>query len=197
MEGLKLNLFGDILRREIINGKVYLMAGASKNHNEVVKNLTWALENFLRGKKCRLFGENMNVKFDEDSPEVLPDIKIVCDPGKITKKNIEGAPDLIVEVLSKRTRVKDITEKKYLYERHGVKEYWIIDTNSKIIEVYLLKDGKFVLDYIYTKFDEDDIEEIEAGTEEEREMLKVTTIKTSLYGDDLIISIADIFENVD
>jgi len=189
--------FREIFGRETINGKVYLMAGTSSNHNEAVRNLLSIFHNYLKGKKCRVYGENMNVKFDKDN-KVLPDIKIVCDPEKIKKNGIEGAPDFIIEILSPRTRIRDITEKKDLYEKYGVKEYWIIDTDSKTTEVYLLKDGKFGLDYIYTKFDENDIEEIEAvGSDDEKEMLKITTIKTSIFGDELIINIADIFENID
>jgi len=162
-----------------------------------VGNLLSIFTNYLRGKKCRVYGENISVKFDEGN-EVLPDIKIVCDPDKIKKNGIEGAPDFIAEVLSPRTRTKDTTEKKDLYEKYGVKEYWIIDTDSKTIDVYILKGGKFAKDYIYTRFDENDIKEIEAiGNESEKEMLKVTTIKTSLYGGDLIINIADIFENIE
>ena len=190
--------FREKRRREIINGKIYLMAGTTDIHNETVLNLTSVFKIYLRGKKCKVFGENYQVKFDKENPEVLPDIKIVCDLSKIKRTHIEGAPDLIIEVLSPRTRIRDMTEKKDLYEKHGVKEYWIIDTDSKTIEVYLLKDGKFSLDYIYTKFDENDIEEIEAvGSDEEKEMLKITTIKTSVFGEDLIINIADIFENID
>jgi len=198
MDSLKLDKLAEPLRREIINGKVYLVAGASTDHAITVKNLTWIFEGYLRGKKCRLFGENVKVNFDEESPEVLPDIKIVCDPNKIKKNEIKGAPDFIAEVLSPRTKIKDMTEKKDLYEKHGVKEYWIINTNDKSVDVYILKDGKLVRDYIYIEFDEDDIKDIEAtGTKEEKEMLKITTIKTSVFGDDLIIKISDIFENID
>jgi len=173
------------------------MAGASTDHNEAVKNLTWIFENYLRGKKCRVFGEGMKIKFDEDN-KVMPDIKIVCDPDKIKKQGIEGAPDFLAEVLSPRTRTRDLTEKKDLYEKYGVKEYWIIDTDRKTIEVYLLKNDKLVLDYTYTRFDKYDIEDIEeTGSEEEKEMIKITTLKTSVFGDDLIIDIADVFENIE
>ena len=189
--------FREPLKSEIINGKVYLMAGASTDHNEAVKNLTWIFENYLRGKKCRVFGEGMKIKFDEDN-KVMPDIKIVCDPDKIKKQGIEGAPDFLAEVLSPRTRTRDLTEKKDLYEKYGVKEYWIIDTDRKTIEVYLLKNDKLVLDYTYTRFDKYDIEDIEeTGSEEEKEMIKITTLKTSVFGDDLIIDIADVFENIE
>jgi hypothetical protein len=61
-----------------------------------------------------------------------------------------------------------------------------------------LKDGRYVIDYFYVKFNEYDTKDIEAaGSEYEKEMLKITTVKTSLFGDDLIVNIADVFENID
>ena len=196
MDSLRLE-FRETIRQEKINGKIYLMAGTSTGHGHAAINLSFIFKNYLKGKKCQLFGENISVKFDKDN-EVLPDIKIVCDSNKIKKNHIEGAPDLIIEILSPRTRTKDETEKKDLYEKHGVKEYWLIDTNNKTVQVYILKGDKYIKDYTYTEFDEYDIKDIEeTGTEAEKEMVKVTTIKTSLYGDDLIINIADIFENID
>jgi len=197
MESLKLE-FIKPRRREIINGKVYFMAGTSTEHGDIVNNLIFIFRNFLKGKRCRVYGENINVKFDEESREVLPDIKIVCNPSIIKKNGIEGTPDFIAEVLSTWTKTKDENEKKELYEKHGVKEYWIIDPKYKSIEVNLLKDGKFIKDYTYMKFDEEYIKETnEIGSDYDKERIKVTTVKTSLFGDDLIIDIADIFENID
>ncbi|MCL2095715.1 MAG: Uma2 family endonuclease [Oscillospiraceae bacterium] len=184
-------------RMEILNGKIYLMAGTSANHNYVFGNILNIFMNFLKGKKCQVFGENMKVIFDEDN-KVLPDLKIVCDPSKIKKNAIEGAPDLIVEILSPRTQTRDMTEKKDLYEKHGVKEYWIVDTNWKTIKVYILKDGKYILDNNYTIFDEDDIAEIKRiGDEEEIKRMETTSFKTSVFGDNLIIEIADVFDNIE
>ena len=195
MDSLKLE-FREPRRREIISGKIYMMAGTSTEHGEVAGNLLFIFKNYLKGKKCRVYGEGVNVKFDENN-EVLPDIKIVCDPDKIKENGIEGAPDLIAEVLSPRTRKKDFTEKKDLYEKNGVKEYWIIDTKVKSIEVNLLTDGKYVIDNVYVKFNENDIKDIEAtGTEAEKEMVKVTAIQTSIFGDGLTIGIDDVFENI-
>ena len=196
MDSLKLE-FREIIGRETIDGKVYLMAGTSTAHGHIVGNLLSVFTNYLKGKKCKVYGENISVKFDEAN-EVLPDIKIVCDPDKIKRNGIEGAPDFIAEVLSTRTRKKDETEKKDIYEKHGVKEYWIVDTDRKTIEVNILINGRYVKDYTYTRFDEYDIKDIEAtGNEEEKEMIKITTLKTSIFGDDLIINIDDVFENIE
>ena len=198
MDSYKLE-FREPKRKEIINGRVYLMAGASDNHNRAVGNVFFNFRGYLRGKKCQVFGENFQVRFDKESREVLPDIKIICDPNKIKRTHIAGAPDLIIEVLSDGTEDRDRGLKKDLYEKFGVKEYWLIDTDGKKIEVYLLKDGRYVLDYIYKQYTEEEIAEIEADEDEEnpeKKRIKVTTIKTSIYGDDFIINIADIFENI-
>ena len=58
---------------------------------------------------------------------VQPDISVICDPSKIIKKGRLGVPDPIVEILSPSTSKKDLNEKSGLYEKHGVKEYWVVD----------------------------------------------------------------------
>ena len=189
--------FAEPMRKEIINGNVYMMAGASRAHNDILQNLTFILQRFLKGKTCKLYGENFAVYFDERSPQVLPDIKIICDRSKIRDDKIYGAPDFIVEILSNSTKKKDLTEKKDLYERSGVREYWIISPAEKSIQVYILQNGKYDLDYIYHDFDEEYIEnKMKYGSDEQKEMVKVRTIKTSLYGDEMIISISEIFEDM-
>ena len=135
--------------------------------------------------------------------QFMPDVKIVCDPDKIKKDGIHGAPDLIVEVLSPTTQTNDKGYKFKLYEQNGVKEYWIVDINGKNIEVYLLKDNQFELDNVYHHYSDEEIKEIEGFESEsdelkaEKELIKIKTMKTSLFGDELIINIADIFENID
>jgi Uma2 family endonuclease len=75
---------------------------------------------------------------------VQPDVFVVCDPLKITEKNVQGAPDLIVEVISPATARKDRWEKKDLYERFGVLEYILVDAGGEYVERYLLEDsGRF------------------------------------------------------
>ena len=104
MDSLKLE-FREPRRKEIINGKIYMMAGTSVEHGDATRNLMLIFGGYLRGKKCRVFGEGIKVKFDEDSPETLPDVKIVCDPNKLKKNHIEGAPDFIAEILCRNISV--------------------------------------------------------------------------------------------
>ena len=74
---------------------------------------------------------------------VQPDILVVCDQAKITEKNIQGTPDLVIEILSPATSVKDRREKKRLYERFGVSEYIIIDPFGEAAERFTLVEGRY------------------------------------------------------
>jgi len=186
--------FREKRRTEIHDGKIYYMAGTSTSHGAIVINLSIIFGNYLKGKKCRLFDSNINVVFKKNFRRFMPDIKIVCDPDKIKKDGIYGAPDLIVEVLSPGTDTVDLGYKKDVYEENGVKEYWIISPEAKSIVVYLLKDGKYVLDNVY-RYLEDYESAYEYLEDDERANIKFE-FKTSLY-DDLVINVEDVFENVD
>lgn len=67
---------------------------------------------------------------------VQPDICVICDPAKIDRRGCNGAPDLVMEILSPSTGGKDLIVKYDLYERHGVKEYWIIHPAERTLLVY-------------------------------------------------------------
>ena len=129
-------------RWELIDGVAYAMSAApSIKHQDVVGRLFSRIEQQLRGRPCRPFVAPTDVKFSA-SDVVQPDILVVCDPGKITPSHIEGAPDLIVEVLSPGTSVKDLRDKKALYERGGVREYLVVDPLEQYaIRFLLVVDG--------------------------------------------------------
>jgi len=75
---------------------------------------------------------------DEIDVVVQPDLAVVCDMAKLSKKGCKGAPDLIVEILSPHTTSKDMKEKFTLYERAGVKDYWVVHPVEKILSVFSL-----------------------------------------------------------
>ena len=77
--------------------------------------------------------------FNSINTIVQPDISVICDPDKIIEKGCLGAPDLIIEILSPSTAKKDMHEKFQLYEKQGVKEYWIVDPGNKYIRVFHLQ----------------------------------------------------------
>jgi Uma2 family endonuclease len=114
-------------RWELIDGVAYAMSPApSTRHQAVALALGSRIEQALRGKPCRPFVAPTDVKLSEQDV-VQPDILVVCRPERIRGSHIEGAPDLIVEVLSPNTAARDLRQKKALYELAGVREYLLID----------------------------------------------------------------------
>ena len=79
-----------------------------------------------------------------------PDITVVCDPGKLDKYGCRGAPDMVVEILSPSTRRHDRVIKYRLYQRAGVREYWIVDPDNKTVQVFRLEDGRYDAPDVYT-----------------------------------------------
>lgn len=140
-------------RWELIEGRAYNMSAApNTNHQIITGELFGHFWSFLKDKSCRVFSAPFDVRLadftnqpDIDIPTVVqPDISIICDPEKLDEKGCKGSPDLVVEVISPSTVRKDIRDKYYLYEKHGVKEYWIVYPFETIIERFILgENGKF------------------------------------------------------
>lgn len=130
-------------RWELIGGHVYGMTPAPRlRHQDVVLNFGSVLNRVLKGQTCKPFVAPTDVVLS-DEDVVQPDVLVVCDPKKMEGDRIEGAPDFIAEVLSPSTAAKDRREKRALYEAHGVKEYWLVDPDARLVERYLLKKGKY------------------------------------------------------
>jgi Uma2 family endonuclease len=136
-------------RFELIGGEAVLMAPPSRAHQEVCGELFRQIANYLEGKKCKVFSAPFGVRLfeqDGDTPEdvdtmVEPDITVVCDGNKLDEHGCKGAPDMVIEVLSHSTRRHDRLVKLDLYQRAGVPEYWIVDPDSKSVQVLTLKNG--------------------------------------------------------
>ena len=161
---------------EIINGQEYMMARPSIDHIRIEYNITHLFKRNLRRRSCQAFFEP-DVFLNVDDDHVIPDVVIVCNPDIITNKRIEGVPDLIVEVLSRSTEKKDRIDKLLLYEKYGVKEYWLVDPIRKSVTVYLLRDGKFELDdiyYFYTEEEWADMDSEERAQAEAQQKIKVS-----------------------
>lgn len=130
-------------RWEVIDGEAYAMTPAPTTiHQRISRELARIVVSFFRGKTCELFSAPTDVVLD-DRNIVQPDILVVCDPSKITEKNIQGAPDLVVEILSPSTSIKDRREKRRLYEQFGVREYIIIDPSGEAAERFALLEGRY------------------------------------------------------
>lgn len=128
-------------RWELINGVPYCMSpGPKTSHQNVVGNLFQKIKNHLDGKKCKPFLSPVDVILSEDDV-VQPDLLVVCDPKKIKEDGIQGAPDVVFEVLSPSTERKDRWDKKTLYETYGVKEYVILSPKGIYAELYRLQEN--------------------------------------------------------
>jgi Uma2 family endonuclease len=136
--------WSDDERWEIIDGVAYNMSPAPPiRHKRVASNFHGVLYRMLAGKSCRPFVAPTDVRLSE-TDVVQPDILVVCDPGKITPSHIEGAPELVVEVLSPGTSAKDLREKKWLYMRSGVREYIVVDPLELYVQRFLLSgEGRY------------------------------------------------------
>ncbi|WP_035587870.1 Uma2 family endonuclease [Hippea jasoniae] len=131
-------------RWEIINGTAYNMTPAPKvKHQRISWNIVAIFASHKKEfsqKGCEAFSAPTDVVFNEFNI-VQPDIFVVCDKNKITEDNIKGAPDLIIEITSPSTEIKDRREKKQLYEKFGVGEYIIVFPDREYIERYFLENG--------------------------------------------------------
>lgn len=129
-------------RWEVIDGVAYDMSPSpTPRHQIITGNFYRILGNKLEGKQCRPFIAPLDIYLD-DYNFVQPDVLVICDEKKI-KDRIYGAPDLVIEVLSQPTSLKDKREKRALYERFGVKEYVIVYPEDMFIERYSLHKGRF------------------------------------------------------
>jgi len=127
-------------RLEILDGVPYDMSPSpSVKHQKVVLNFGEVVNRHFREKECTPFIAPVDVVLD-DINVVEPDVFVVCDKSKITDANIKGAPDLIIEVLSPSTGLKDRRTKKQIYQAHGVKEYLIVSPMEETVERFYLKE---------------------------------------------------------
>ena len=147
-------MWNDGRRYELFHGGVHAMSPApSSEHQAISGNLHWEIRSFLTPKAtCRIFYAPIDVYLAEDTV-VQPDIIVVCDSEKIVKKGCVGAPDLVVESLSPSTAKADWKDKFALYEEAGVREYWIVHPEDRLVHVFRLRDGKFQMDGTYSAED--------------------------------------------
>ena len=177
---------------EIIRGvKTYMPPSAGSYHFDVNTNLIFIFEMYCRKKNCGKVYGDIDIHLPDGENVYRPDINIVCNRS-IIKKHIYGAPDLIVEILSKSTAKNDLGVKKDDYEKNGVKEYWIVNPNDKSVQVYQLIDGKYYLDHVYHQYTSEELEEM---GEEERSKIR-DKIKVSIF-EDLFVDVDDVFYGLD
>ena len=126
-------------RAELIDGQIYNMAPPSQFHQELSFQISRIIGNYIadqRGSSKVLpapFAVNLNAN---DTTYVEPDISVVCDPQKLDGYRCNGAPDLIIEIVSPSSRKHDYVTKASLYLNANVREYWIVDPAKQCTTVY-------------------------------------------------------------
>ena len=133
-------------RHELIDGEHYVTPSPNTAHQVIVGNLYFALRVYLEANQTgQLFTAPFDVVFS-DFDVVEPDLLFITAARRsdvLTKQNVRGAPDLVIEVGSPGTRRRDETIKRRLYERDGVAEYWIVDPDLEVVRVYRSGDGGY------------------------------------------------------
>lgn len=172
---------------EKINGVIYNMSPAPNfRHGIVNSNLHRIIANSLRNSVCRVFMENLDFKYHPNINDdyVCPDIMIICDRKHLKGGSYYGVPKFIVETLSHSTAKRDKTEKKDIYEKAGVEEYWLVSPYGAV-EIYYLRNGKYCLEQSYMLEADKEDEDYNAETE--------ITLRAF---PDIKMELRDIFENV-
>ena len=155
---------------EIIGGEKFMAPSPGWGHVNVTANLIKIIGNYASINKLGVVApDNFDVHLP-DGNVFQPDfIFISAENAKLlfqSKENtIHGVPDMVAEIFSRSTMKRDLGIKKDIYERNGVKEYWIIDPWSENIQVYLLRDGKYFLDNVYQNYSDDELAQL---SDEER-----------------------------
>ena len=152
----------DDARYELIDGEAFLMAPAPLiEHQEVAGEVFRQLANQLDGKPCRPYIAPVDVRLPRNDEAdaaidtvVQPDVLVVCDPSKIDRRGVRGAPDWLLEVLSPSTAAHDQIAKRRTYERAGVREYWLVHPGDRTLTVYVLESGQYGRPEIYELKDE-------------------------------------------
>ena len=147
-------------KQEKINGVVYDMSPSPDyTHGIVNNNINTIIKSGLKDSLCLVFMENLDFKYHPEVNDdyVIPDVMVICDRKHLKGGSYSGVPKFTAETLSPSTALRDKTEKKEIYEKAGVEEYWIVSPRGSV-EIYYLEDGKYILEqsYILQEDKEDD-----------------------------------------
>lgn len=152
---------------EKINGVIYNMSPApGYKHGIINNNINTIIKQNLKHSLCLVFMENLDFKYhpEENDDYVCPDIMIVCDRKHLKGSAYSGTPRFIAETLSNATAKRDRTEKKDIYEKAGVEEYWIVSPQGSV-EIYYLESGNYILEQNYMLQNDKEEEDYNGDTE--------------------------------
>ena len=140
----------DERRVELIDGVVYDMSSPTSVHQILAAEIWQQIKSYINKKRgtCIPFVSPLDVQLNCDNTTIVqPDVLVVCDRSKVRNRYICGAPDFIVEILSKSTKKKDMFIKTEKYMNAGVREYWVVDPDRKQIIVYDFEHDEYPLIY--------------------------------------------------
>ncbi len=146
-------------RWEIIDGIPLMQAAPSRIHQEILMEISKQFAVYLTGKPCKVYPSPFAVRLDIELNDndvknvVEPDITIVCDKNKLDDRGCKGAPDMIIEIVSPSTSKNDKLVKFNKYEKAGVKTYWLVEPEPKLVSVFTLTNGKYGRPEIYNDDD--------------------------------------------
>ena len=135
-------------RAELIDGELFDMAPPGRTHQKIAVGLVQRLQSFVErnGGPCEVYMAPFAVNLTaDDTTWVEPDVLVVCDPAKLSERGCEGAPDLIVEIVSPSSVTMDYFTKTARYQRAGVREYWIVDPSCRQVTVYRYETPQYIL----------------------------------------------------
>jgi Uma2 family endonuclease len=152
-------------RVELIMGRIFRMSAPNRRHQDISLTLERQIDNFLlrHNSRCKLYHAPFDVRLplpphrikgDKIDTVVQPDICVICDLDKLDEQGCQGAPDLIIEILSSGNSKREVQAKFDLYESAGVLEYWVVQPTEKFIIRYNLDEmGKYIGSRLYTEDD--------------------------------------------
>ena len=137
-------------RWEILDGVPSMQAAPTWQHQAISVQLTTQFNAHLKGTPCRVFAAPFDLcipdanERDEEISNIItqPDIVVICDESKLRKTGYFGVPALIIEISSPSTARKDKLLKFNKYEKAGVREYWIVEPENKLVSVFTLQENK-------------------------------------------------------
>ncbi|MCM1558852.1 MAG: Uma2 family endonuclease [Butyrivibrio sp.] len=152
---------------EKIDGVIFDMSPSPDyKHGIVNGNIYTIIKEGLKNSLCLVSMENLDFKYhpEKNDDYLCPDIMIICDRKQLKGGAYSGVPRFVAETLSHSTAKRDRAEKKDIYERAGVEEYWIVSPQGSV-EIYYLENGKYVLEQSYMLQDDREVADYNADTE--------------------------------
>ena len=153
--------FPNYERWEIIDGIPYMQAAPTWQHQSISRELMLQFGGYLSNSQCQVFAAPFDLRLaeleekDEDVANVYqPDLLVICDKSKLKGTGYYGVPSMVIEILSPSTVRHDRLLKFNIYEKFGVKEYWIVEPDAKLVSVFVLQDNnRYGRTELYTETD--------------------------------------------